>query len=90
MNSVNKTSRVLGVAFLIQCLVPMVSGLILNRVLIVPGNIGETMIKIANHPMLMRANIFCEMITALGIIFLGAVLFLTLRKQNEILLITRK
>ncbi len=43
----------------------------------------KRMIKIANNAWLMRANILGEMITALGIIFLGAVLFVTLRKQNE-------
>jgi hypothetical protein len=31
----------------------------------------------------MRVNILGEMLTALGIIFLGAMLFVTLRKQNE-------
>jgi hypothetical protein len=31
----------------------------------------------------MRAYILVDMLTALGIIFLGAILFLTLRKQNE-------
>lgn len=51
--------------------------------LIVPGNINESMIKIANNAWLMRTNILGEMITTAGIIFLGAVLFVTLRKQNE-------
>jgi hypothetical protein len=41
------------------------------------------MIKIANNAWLMRVNILGEMITAVGIIFLGAVLFIILRKQNE-------
>ena len=33
--------------------------------------------------MLMRANILIDMLTAFGITFLGAMLFFTLRKQNE-------
>jgi hypothetical protein len=41
------------------------------------------MINIANNAWLLKANILGEMITALGIIFLGAILFVTLRKQNE-------
>ena len=57
--------------------------MILKLALTVPGNISESMIKIANNAWLMRANILGEMTTALGIIFLGAVLFVTLRKQNE-------
>ena len=83
MNSINKTSRVLGVAFLLQAITSLTSGMIMKLALTVPGNISETMIKIANNAWLMRANILGEMITALGIIFLGAILFVTLRKQNE-------
>ena len=55
----------------------------LKPALIAPGSISESMIKIANNPSLMRAYILVDMLTALGIIFLGAILFLTLRKQNE-------
>ena len=59
------------------------NGVFVKSALFVPGSISESMIKIANQPSLMRAYIFVDMLTALGIIFLGAVLFLTLRKQNE-------
>jgi hypothetical protein len=83
MNTVDKTSRVLGVAFLLQAITALSSGMILKLALIVPGNISESMINIANNAWLLRANILGEMITALGIIFLGAILFVTLRKQNE-------
>jgi hypothetical protein len=83
MYSINKTSKVLGVAFLLQAITALTSGMILKLGLTVPGNISETMIKIANNAWLMSANILGEMITALGIIFLGAILFLTLRKQDE-------
>lgn len=88
MSTVSKTSRVLGVAFLLQAVTSLTSGLILKQALIVPGNISETMIKIANNTWLMRANILGEMLTALGIIFLGAVLFVVLRKQNEKMALT--
>jgi len=88
MNTINKTSRVLGVAFLLQAVTSLISGLIMKLALTVPGNISETMIKIANNTWLMRTNIFGEMLTALGIIFLGAVLFVVLRKQNEKMALT--
>ena len=39
--------------------------------------------NITENPWLIRANILMDMFTALGVIFLGAVLFTTLRKQNE-------
>ena len=83
MYSINRTSRVLGAAFLLQAITSLTSGLIMKTALTVPGNISETMIKIAENAWLMSANILGEMITALGIIFLGAMLFVTLRKQNE-------
>jgi hypothetical protein len=83
MNTVNKTSRVLGVAFLLQFVTSFSSGAFLRQVWFVPGNISETMLKIANNPWLMRTNILLDMLTALGVIFLGAMLFVTLRKQNE-------
>ena len=83
MNTTNNTSTVLGAAFLLQAVTSLSSGLILKLALTVPGNISETMIKIANNPWLMRVHILGEMITALGIVFLGAILFVTLRKQNE-------
>ena len=83
MNSINNTSRVLGAAFLLQAVTSLISGLILKQALTVPGNISESMINIANNTLLMRVNILGEIITAIGIIFLGAILFVTLRKQNE-------
>lgn len=83
MNTAKNTSRVLGVAFLLQAVTSLISGLILKKALTVPGNISETMINIANNPLLMKVNILGEMTTAFGIIFLGVILFVTLRKQNE-------
>jgi hypothetical protein len=88
MNTVNKTSRILGIAFLLQAVTSLGSGLILKLALTVPGNISETMINIAHNAWLMRANILGEMTTALGIIFLGVILFVTLRKQNEKMALT--
>jgi hypothetical protein len=46
------------------------------------------MLNIANKPWLMEANILVDMLTALGIIFLGVILFVNLREQNEIIAIT--
>jgi hypothetical protein len=46
------------------------------------------MIRIAGSPLVMRASILCDMATALGIIFLGAVLYVTLRKHGEMIALT--
>ncbi|MBL6983516.1 MAG: DUF4386 domain-containing protein, partial [Anaerolineales bacterium] len=51
--------------------------------LIVPGNITASMTNIANHPTQMRASILGEMIAVMGIVMLGALLYLTLKKQNR-------
>jgi hypothetical protein len=84
MRSQNKKiSRILGVAFLLQFVTSVSSGLFLQPALIVPGNIRETMLRIADNPSLMKANILVDTLTALGVIFLGAMLFVTLRKQSE-------
>jgi hypothetical protein len=83
MKKIGNTSRILGVAFLLQFVTSISSGVFFNPALIVEGNISETMSRIANNPLLMRANILVDMLTALGIIFLGALLYLALRKQNE-------
>jgi hypothetical protein len=84
----NKKSRILGGAFLLQAVTSFTSGVFLLKPLIVDGNAVESMIKIANNPLLMRANILGEIITAAGIIFLGAVLFVVLRNQGEKMALT--
>lgn len=83
MNANNRTSRVLGAAFLLQFVTSFSSGLVLQPAWLVPGDIHETMLRIANNPSLMKANILVDTLTAVGVIFLGAVLFVTLRKQGE-------
>jgi len=83
MNTIKNTSRVLGAAFLLQAVSSLVSNAFLLDPLIVPGNIISTMTNIANNAMQVRAGILGDMVTAFGIIFLGAILFVTLRKQNE-------
>ena len=83
MKPVDRRSRVLGFAFLLQFVTSFSSGLFLQPVWLVPDDIGATMVQIANHAGLMRANILLDMLTALGIVFLGAMLFVSLRRQNE-------
>jgi hypothetical protein len=83
MNAFSKTSRVLGLAFLLQFVTSFLSGTLLNPTWLAPGNIGETMAKIADKPWLFQLNILVDMLTAFGIVFLGAQLFLTLQKQSK-------
>ena len=88
MNANRKTSRLLGLAFLFQFITSFSSGVFLKSAWLVPDDMRASMLKIAANPALLRANIFFDMLTALGVIFLGVMLFFTLRKQNEIIALT--
>jgi hypothetical protein len=88
MNTTSKPSKILGIAFLLQFITSFSSGVFLQPALILPGNASESMLRIANHPSLLKIYILVEMLTALGVIFLGAILYLVLRKKNEIMALT--
>ena len=88
MNTTKKVSRILGLAFLLQFITSVSSGLFIRPLWLVPGDISTTMLKIAENPIVLRINILVDMLTALGVIWLGAVLFVTLKKQNEKLAFT--
>ena len=63
MNTETKTSRILGLAFLLQFVTSFVSGVFLKAAWFVEGNMGETMLKIAANPVLFRANILLDIFT---------------------------
>lgn len=89
MNDKTRTLRVLGLAFLFQFLTSLISSAyILPRAsgistMRAPADVSVILARIAAHPGLMRANILGEMATAMGIIFLGAMLFTVLRNTGE-------
>ncbi len=79
----NTTSRVLGAAFLFQFVTSFGSAAFVRPLWLVPGDIGASLTKIAASPGLLRFNILLDMLTAIGIVWLGAMLFVTLRKHGE-------
>jgi len=81
MNSDKHTPRLLGAAFLLQAVASVVWSILLTS-LIVSDNITESMTNIANNALQMRVSILFTMITAIGIVMLGSLLFVTLKKQN--------
>jgi hypothetical protein len=81
----NNFSKGLGAAFVLQAVSNIVSNACLIDPLVVPGNIIGTMTNFADNAMQVRAGILVDMVTSLGIIILGCLLFLILRKQNEIM-----
>ena len=85
MNSNKNTLRLLGTAFLLQAVAAVVSGPILLDPLIVQGNIIGSMINITNNALQMQASIVVTMFTAIGIVILGVLLYVTLKKQNKII-----
>jgi hypothetical protein len=85
MNTRSLSERLLGIAFLLQFITSFASGLFLQPALITPGNISQTMVTIANNAGLMMGSILVDMLTAMGIVFLGVMLYWVLRKQNEIM-----
>jgi hypothetical protein len=83
MNTDKNTPRFLGAAFLLQAVASAVALFILLDPLIVPGNIAESMTNIANNALQMRASIVFTMITAIGIVMLGVLMYVILKKQNR-------
>ena len=88
MNVTNKASRILGVAFLLQFATSFSSGVFLRPLWFVDGDMAQSLLNLAKNPWLLRVCILLDMLTALGVIFLGATLFFTLRKQNEKMALT--
>lgn len=82
MNSDKNTPRLLGAAFLLQAVASLVASLILLEPLIVSGNIIDSMTNIANNALQIRASIVVEMLTVIGIIMIGVLMYVILKKQD--------
>ncbi|PKL76783.1 MAG: hypothetical protein CVV27_08490 [Candidatus Melainabacteria bacterium HGW-Melainabacteria-1] len=89
-----KKSRILGLAFLIQFVTSFSAGVfILPKATGVKAfgaalEIGQIMANVAKNVAFARLNIFIELITAAGVIFLGAMLYSAVRKQHRGLALT--
>jgi len=94
MESTGKESRLLGLAFLIQFVSSFTSGVFVIPLATgvsgfgLPDNIGVTLASIALNAPLIRLGILMELVTAAGVIFLGAMLYLAVRKQHAGLALT--
>ena len=89
MESIEKKSRILGFAFIIQFVTSFTCGVFLQpratgvHGFELPENIGETMAHIAKNASLLQLTIVMELVTASGVIFLGAILYATVGKRNK-------
>ena len=94
MGKTEKKSWILGLAFLIQFITSITTGLVVLPMatgvqgLGVLENISRTMATIAQNAGLIRLDVVLELITAAGVIFLGVTLYSAVRKQNEGLALT--
>ncbi|WP_239614702.1 DUF4386 domain-containing protein [Cohnella mopanensis] len=82
-NIKNNLSLSLGVAFFLQAFTSLASGAFLFNPLVVTGDISKTMLNIGDNAILVHASIIGDIITALGIIFLAAILFTVVKRQNK-------
>lgn len=94
MKITGKKSRILGLAFLIQfvtaftigaIVLPMATGVQSFGLTV---NLGQAMANIAKNPGLIQFAIFMELITAVAVIFLAALLYTTVKKMSEGLALT--
>ena len=84
MNSDKFTPRLLGLMFVIVAVASALSGLMFSS-LIESDNISNSMINISDDPTKMMMSIVGELITAIGIVLLAVLLYITLKKQNKII-----
>jgi len=82
MNSENRIPRFLGAVFLIQAVGSLSSSLLFDAT-VGSGSISDSLVSISNKPLQMQMSILVEMITCLGIVALGVLLFVVLQKQNK-------
>jgi len=83
-----KSSKILGVAFLFQFITSLSAGVFLKTAWFVSGDMSQTLVNIAGNPALFRVYILFDMLTVVGVLFLGVVLYLRLRKLNEYVALT--
>jgi hypothetical protein len=89
-----KRSRILGLAFLVQFVTSFSAGVFILpkatgvKAFGAPLDIGQILANIAHNMAYARLNIYIELTTAAGVIFLGAMLYSTLKKGHEGLALT--
>ena len=82
MSSEKNTSKLLGLVFLWVAIASILSGLLFSFT-IGSGSIAENLVNISNNVAQLRISIVIDLITSVGIIVLGILLFVVLQKQNR-------
>ena len=61
-----KTTRILGIAFILQFITSFSNGIFIKPLWFVPDNMEQTLIKIAENSGFFRLGIFLDVLTGLG------------------------
>lgn len=77
------TYRLLGAAFLIQALASAIGGFILLDPILSAGDVPAILARIADNPLQLQASILVELITSMGIVMLGIMMYQVLKAQNQ-------
>jgi hypothetical protein len=83
MNPDKRTVRFLGAAFLLVFVASMLSGALRDSAVGV-GSISDQLVSIADNLTLMRVSILVELVTAIRIVMLAALLYVVFHEQYPI------
>ncbi len=79
-----RLSRCLGAAFLLQAATSLISGALLLNPLVDTDNVRNTMLHVGNHAGLVHASMMGDVVTALGIIWLGTMLYAAAERRGKV------
>jgi len=83
MTSYRDTTKLLGIAYLIQFVGSLLSGPLIDTAM-GSGSISEILSSISGNVILMRAGIIAEVVTVIGIIVMTVLLYIVLQRQNKL------
>ncbi len=84
----NKKNKILGIAFILQFITSFTNGVFIKPLWYVNHDMHNTLLMIAKNPSIFRLSILLDVLTALGVIFLGAILYNSLKDVNKNIALT--
>jgi hypothetical protein len=80
----NRFTVAMGLALLLQAFTPLISGAFLFDPLVEENNISKTLLNITQHQFVANLSVFLDIITAMGIIWLGVLFYYLLKRVNQV------
>ena len=80
----NRFTVAMGLALLLQAFTPLISGAVLFDPLVKENDIAKTMLNITQHQFVANLSVFLDIITAMGIIWLGVLFYYLLKRVNQV------